>query len=371
MRILDRYISNSIIGIFISTIFIFAFLYILVDVFGNLEDFIEKKVRIETILKYYTSFLPIIIVNTSPIACLIATLFTYSSLNTHNEIIAIRACGMNFWQVARPALCLGIVVTALVLFINERFVPQSSLISEEIRESKIKITVGEKATGQKPLIKNLTFYGQGNRLFFIDVFDPNTNEISGATIIGQDENQNLREKITAFKGKWTGIAWKFYNCQITTFISTLPNVPGEIKIYPEKLMDIKETPMDFLRQRLDITAMNIRQLKSYIKRFSGSGDIKTINNFKVDLHQKIAFPFRNIIIVLMGLPFALMVGGKRKAMTFTSIGLALGIGFLYYVIDAVGLALGKGGALSPPLAAWLAPGSFLLVALTTIFSKFK
>ena len=107
-------------------------------------------------------------------------------------------------------------------------------------------------------------------------------------------------------------------------------------------MDIKETPKDFLRQRMDTTSMNLQQLHGYIKRFSGSGAIKTVNNLRVDLHQKITFPLRNFIIVLIGLPFALMSVGKRKAMTFTSIAIALVIGFLYYVSDAVGLALAKG-----------------------------
>ena len=135
-------------------------------------------------------------------------------------------------------------------------------------------------------------------------------------------------------------------------------------------MDIKETPNDFLRQRLDITAMNMQQLHEYIKRFKGSGAAKTINNLKVDFHQKITFPLRNIIIVLVGLPFALMSVGKRKAMTFTSIAIAMVIGFLYYVVDAVGLALAKGGGISPWEGAWLAPILFLIIALSVILKKF-
>ncbi len=116
--------------------------------------------------------------------------------------------------------------------------------------------------------------------------------------------------------------------------------------------------------------MNLRQLHGYIKRFSGSGAIKTINNLRVDLHQKITFPLRNFVIVLIGLPFALMSVGKRKAMTFTSIAIALVIGFLYYVSDAVGLALAKGGALLPWEGAWLTPILFTLMALFIIFRNF-
>ncbi|MBI3601950.1 MAG: LptF/LptG family permease [Candidatus Omnitrophica bacterium] len=369
MRILDRYILKSIITIFVGMVVTFAFLFILIDTFGNLQDFIEKKVSLQIITQYYVSFLPMIIVNTSTMACLMATLFTYSNLNHHNEIVAIRASGMNFWQVTKPAFIFTLIVSAGVLLINERFVPQSSLINQEIREAQIKVAVAEKSHGL-PIIKNFTLYGLKNRLFFIDTFDPNTNILNGISIISHDRNQNLTEKIVASKGIWTGIVWKFLNCQITTYGSALPNIPGEIKVYPEKLMDIKETPKDFLRQRLDVTAMNIRQLSEYIGRFSGSGAVKTINNLKVDLFEKIALPLRNIVIILAGLPFVLISSSKRKAATFASIGVALIIGFLYYVIDAVGLALGKGGALPPWACAFVAPSTFLVIGLAAIKLRF-
>jgi lipopolysaccharide export system permease protein len=134
-------------------------------------------------------------------------------------------------------------------------------------------------------------------------------------------------------------------------------------------MDIKETPHDFLRQRLNVTAMNIRQLNEYIQRFSGSGAIKTVNSLRVDFYQKIALPFKTLLIVLVGLPFALSSSGKRKASTFTAIGIALMIGFSYYILDAVGLALGKGGALPTWICAFIAPLTFLIIGITAINTK--
>ncbi len=97
-------------------------------------------------------------------ACLISVLFTYSSLNAHNEIIAIRASGMNFWQITRPALVFALFVSALVFLVNEKFVPQSSMVNQEIRDTQIKVVPSQKGKG-KPLIHNLTFYGLKNRLF--------------------------------------------------------------------------------------------------------------------------------------------------------------------------------------------------------------
>ncbi len=80
------------------------------------------------------------------------------------------------------------------------------------------------------------------------------------------------------------------------------------------------------------------------------------------MHQKIAYPFACIVIIFVGLPFALTTG-RRKGLTFASSGIALVIGFLFFVVNSVGLALGKGGALPPVVAAWFAPALFLVCGL--------
>ena len=368
MRIVDKYIIGLIVKIFLSTILIFAFLYILIDVAANLDEFIKQKVAWTVIFEYYKSFLPIILSQTCPIACLIACLLAFSHANSHNEIIVLRAGGLGFWQITKPALCFGLVVSVMIFWVNERFVPQATTSSENIRDEAIVLKAD--AQRKKEPIKNLTFYGLKNRLFFIDAYDPNNSSLSGITIIGHDENQRTKEKIVALTGKWTGLAWKFYKCQITEFA-----VPGDdktetVRYEDEKLMDIKETPKDFLRQRLNVSSMNIRQLRQYIKRFSKSGARTALNNLRVDLYQKIAYPFGNFIILLVGLPLALMTH-RRKALTFAALGIAIGVGFLFYISNAVGLALGKGGALPPIVSAWLAPALFLFFAFYLIKTKFR
>ena len=368
MKIIDRYIGKSVVGIFVTTILVFSFLYILIDVAANLTEIIDRKVPWQILAQYYATFLPIIMVRTSTIACLIAILFTFSHLNNNNEIIVLRASGMSFWQIARLAIYFGLVVSALVFWLNERFVPQAMVSSEDIRNEHIILEADSKRK-EKEKIRNLTFYGLKNRLYFIDSFDPNTYDMEGITIIGQDNNQNIREKIVALRGKWTGIAWRFFNCQISSFSADDLAAPESLKFYEDKLMDIQENPDDFLNQRLQVTAMNIRELYHYIGRFSDSGAARALNNLRVDLHEKIAFPFGNIVIILVGLPFALMTG-RRKALTFTSFGIAIAIGFLFYVCNAVGLAMGKGGLFPPIVAAWLAPAIFLSLAIYLIKTKF-
>jgi lipopolysaccharide export system permease protein len=369
MRILDNYIIRSVTRIFFSTILIFTFLYVLIDAATHLDDFIANKAPALTVLQYYLNFLPVIFVQTSPIASLLAALFTYSSLNNNNEIIALRASGMDFWKIARPAIIFGLIVTAFVFLVNEKFVPQAASLAQEIKKEKLEGNAKNRAKGEQPPVKYLFFYGTDNRLFFIDEFTPATKSLRGLTVIRQDNEQRMTEKLVALGGEWTGTSWKLSNCQLTNYNPMDQSLVGDAPFYKEKAFDLGERPEDFLKQRTAVTSMNIKELKHYIKRFKGSGAVSALNSLKVDLHQRIAYPFACIVILFVGLPFALTTG-KRKGLTFASVGIALLIGFLFYVVNAVGLALGKGGVLPPFAAAWMAPALFVATGVYIIRKLF-
>lgn len=367
MRIIERHILLSIFKTFSAIMLIFIFLYVLIDTASNLDDFIRHQVPLMILMRYYLSLLPIILSHTMPTACLIACLIVFSSANAHNEIIVLRAGGLNFWKITRPAIFFGILVSLMMFGINEYFVPVAFTSSESIKSDQVAFALDDKRKEEE--IKNLTFYGLDNRLFFIDSFFVHDSSLRGITIIGHDKNQEIKEKIVALKGEWTGIVWKFHRCQITTLQEPGNHFTEETRYYNEKLMDIRETPDDFLKQRLNVEAMNIKQLQAYIQRFQGSGAARALNNLKVDLHQKIAFPFGNLVVLLVGLPLALL-SGRRKALTFMSLGIAVGISFIFYVLNAIGLAFGKGGFLPPFVSAWVAPILFLSLAVYLIKKNF-
>lgn len=366
MRIIDRYLSKSIILNFCGTLLVFALLFVLIDSASNLDEYIDRNVSLDILVEYYLWFLPVVLQQTIAIAYLIGSLLAYANLNTHNEIIALRAGGLGFWKLARPALTFAFLIAALMFYLNESYIPKAEAKARAIKEENFILEVDRKKNNK--LIENLSFYGMNNRLYFIDSFDPTTSTLSGITIIGFDHDQQIKEKIVALKGVWTGIAWKFKQCNITPFKNSQEG-PTRIIVYDEKLMDIKETPRDFLKQRQNIHYMNLQQLAKYIDRFSNSGATRAVENLRVDLHSKIAYPLTPLIILLVGLPLV-MISGQRRAQTFAALGLAVLIGFLYYVANAVGLALGKGGLLPPHIAAWLAPACFSLAALYVIKTRF-
>ena len=347
MRLIDKYIIRSIIASFIGTIAVFFFLYIIIDLFTNFEQIIDYKVTLLTLKDYYLSLLPVIFIHTSPIACLLSTLFCLAKLNSGNEIIALRTAGLNIWQITKSTILFACLVSALIFWLNENVVPDAMETTHRIKTEKIEPYSAEN-TQEK--ITNLAFYGLDNRLFFISEFDPKTNTAEGMTILKHDSSQNLRNKVFALTATWKDNKWRCEKCQIYYY-----NLLGKeyVDYYEEKDLDFTETPHDFIRQYRKVSFMNIRQLKSYIQRLRFSGAHAVIRNLQVELQQKYAYPLSNVVIVLIGLPLALMTR-RRKALTFTSIGISIAIGFLYYVFTAVSIALGKAGVFHPVVAGWLA-----------------
>lgn len=349
MRILDRYILKSIIYIFFSCIFVFLFLYIVIDLLSNLDEVVRHQATLMLLVRYYLSYLPVMFTQVAPFACLLSTVYTFARLNHNNEIIALRSSGLGIFEITRNALIFGFLISLAVFWVNDRFVPPALAENQ-----KIKIQIEEGAIKNLPkkidTITNLSMYGLRNRLFFISKFSPLAKTMEGITILEQDENQNLTKKIIAVKGVYRDKLWRFFQC-ITYNFDHNGQVIDEPVYFEEEIMSIPETPEDLAALRQKPELMNIRQMQDYIWRLSKSGATTIIRNLKVDLYQRFTMPFTSIIIILLGIPFSLMM--RKRATGLSAIGVSIVVGFLYYVLDAVCLALGKSGLFMPSLSAAL------------------
>ena len=185
--------------------------------------------------------------------------------------------------------------------------------------------------------------------------------MEGITIFEHDENQNVTKKIIASKGAYKDGLWRFYQT-ITYNFDQNGQVIDEPLYMEEEIMSIPETPKDLASLRQKPDQMDIRQMQNYIWRLSKSGATGVIRNLKVDLYQRFFTPFTSIIIILLGIPFSLMM--RKRATGMSSIGVSIIVGFFYYVIDAVCVALGKSGIFTPLLAASL---SHTIVLSTSLY----
>jgi len=287
-------------------------------------------------------------VQIAPFACLLSTLYAFSKLNHDNEIIAMRAAGLSVIYITKTVIIFGALISLLVFWINDRFAPTALMTTQRIiariEEGKTKKT--EKKTES---LSNVSMYGAKNRLFFINKYYPSTKTMQGVIILEQDDHQNLTRKIVANKGIYEDGLWKFYQSVTFNFDENGQIIDDPLYL-EEEIMTIPETPQDFLAQRQRPEYMNVNQLDNYIWKLSKSGAKSVINGLKIDLYQKFATPFTSLIIILLGIPFSLIM--RKRATGLSSIGVSIMVGFLYYILDAICIAIGRGGMLPPFMAAF-------------------
>ena len=336
-------------------------LYVIIDAFGFLDEILKQKTDLLLLAKYYLNFLPLIFVQVSAFACLLGCLYTLGVLNRNNEIIAMRSAGQSIFQITRTVIIFSFLVSLLIFFVNDKIVPLSEAAKQDL---KIRMAEESKRPKAEKEITNLSVLGLQNRLFFINRFIPAENKMLGITILEEDENVSVHKKITASKGIYKDAKWHFFECIISFFDET-GRFSRQPEYFYEKVMDIEESPRDFLRQMQNPELMSVAQLRDYISKLSLSGAKSVINSLRVDLYQRFFMPLVSVVIVIVGIPFALIM--RRKATGLASLGIAIMVGFLYYVVNAVALAFGKAGVFPPLLAASLSHIIFLILGLWLIY----
>ena len=83
----------------------------------------------------------------------------------------------------------------------------------------------------------------------------------------------------------------------------------------------------------------------------------------VDFHNKIAFPFASVIVVLFGVPFA---STKRRGGLAIDFGVCVAVTFIYLGFIKTSDVFGYNGDLNPLLTAWLANILFFILAIINI-----
>ena len=360
MKILDRYLIKSFILPLIYCLFVFCLLYIIVDVFGHLDEVLRNKVPLAMLLQYYLSFIPIIFVQSMPVATLLAVVYMLSSLNKSNELTAAKACGISTARLILPIFFIGTILSLSIFLINENIVPKSVITAERIKTDYI-----EKSPAKRKNLKtinNLTVYGKENQMIYAKEFNPIDSKLVEIIILEHDKENRLRRKILASEAVWLGEEWRFYNCIIYRF-DTSGEMVGNPLIFKNKIIGFPETPKELLKYEVQTEYMSYKELKSYIKRLSSGGDTKTMAGLKTELYFKGALPFVCFIIMLLGIPFALTT---RRGGAMAGIGISVIVGLLYYGSIYFSLAMGKGGILPPMVAAHFSNVIFLIIALVLL-----
>lgn len=356
MKIVDRYMVRAFLSSFLWCLLMFVVMAIIIDIFSFIDDIVRYRIPGMSIAAFYVYYTPTILIQVTPMATLLSTIYVLSNLNKHSEITAMKACGMSLWRIITPVLVLGLVISIATFIVNDKIIPTSSKVAAYIRTNELEKE--KKKSQQTKIVKNVAIYGTGNRIVFARSYDVERRELQDIIIHEHDNRERLTSKITAQTGAWTGDGWKFSKV-IVYKIDNAGVFLAEPQFFEEKVIPLKEKPNDFANKEWRSDYVSYRELQRYIRNFAGAGT-RLIKGLYVDLYYKVAFPFISLIIIVIGAPFALIT---TRGGVLIGIGMSIGIGLLYYAFIAIALAFGKAGLLPPLAAAWIGNAVFAALGI--------
>lgn len=348
LPILARYVLREFLRVFVLCMLGFLLVYVLVDFFDRFGTYLKYQPSIGTVLRYFLFKLPLIVTQLVPVATLAGVLLGLGVLARHNELTAMRASGVSTLQIGLPLLILAGLVSIGVLAWNELVVPYCAerfrhIEAVEIRKRPLKAVLDE---------HGIWFHGKAG-IYSIEHFDARHGTIVGLTVYDFTPGFELKRLIEVPAARWQHDRWVLDGA-IERRFDAAGGIPTR-NLGPEDFT-LPDEPDDMHVMQKEPEELNFHHLRRQIREFSRKGIDAT--ELRVDLDLKLAVPFVSLVMALIGVPLA--TRNPRRRPLATSIGIALVVGFSYWVLLALTVSLGHGGAVPPVVAAWTANGIFTL-----------
>jgi len=346
MTILFRYILREYAKIFFMCLSGLMTIYMVIDFFEKIRRFLRYDSGVVPLLIYFSLKIPAISSQVAPFAVLVATLLTLGLLSRSNEITALRSCGVSLLWMTSPFLIFAGVVAMILLAFSSTIIPLASEKAEEVRLVQIE---------KKPTPLTVQAAQPWVRVGADELMHIRSIEVGGKTLrevrlFHFDRAFHLDQIVEADEAHYTVDGWILRNGVRRTFA---PDHATELTFFTEQKTEIPLIPDDFSTSLTgNSESMTFEKIQNYIGRFQPEG--VSFARLLTDYYGRLASPFVTIIMVLVGMALGLRRSGIRGGSMAVGIGQAFIVGFCYWTTHSIAIALGRGGALTPMLAGWMA-----------------
>ena len=295
---------------------------------------------------YVTLRVPLLIQRFLPFSALLGTLIAFTSLNQHSEVIAMKAAGLSAHQILAPLVLASLGIAVAAFAFNEGVAVNSARMVNAwddndyrpIQASSGILSNVWMKTGDD-LVHAKIVSGRGPSL-----------QLQGVTIYDRAGGA-LQRVISAERAVQSGRAWALQ--QVRTY-DTGMNV---VRRTAAETGLAGVTPDRFTLAKVNPDEQDIVDLKANIAELEAAG--RPAEEARAGMWHKISGPLSIVLMPLLAAVAAFGLARSGQVLLRAAAGMALG--FAYFVIDNLSLALGNVGAYPAWLAAWAPFVLFLLI----------
>ena len=360
MSIIDRYLLRQFIQTFVICFLSLWGLYVIFDLFTNLEEFLhaaEKTGNLWRLIGEFYGYQGIVFFDrTSGLLALISAMATLAWLERHNELTALMAAGISKLRIAAPVLAGSVLVTLLAVVNRETLMPphrqQLARKTTDILGDRPQVMAPTYDTSTKILFRGAATYNNQQRIENPDLLLPPGLDEYGPTLTAEN----------AFYRSANGQHPAGYLLQGVRQPASLDHRPSLSKdgvpivithrdapewLRPGECFVVSDLAFDQLAgglawRQYASTAELIRGLRS--KGLEFGADVR------VAIHSRLVQPLLDLTLLFLGLPLVLR---REMRNVFLALGtcLVLVAGFMAVVFTCQ--YLGSIYLVSPSLAAWM------------------
>jgi len=330
---------------------------------GNLVKIVDlvirKGVDILSVSKLFLFLMPYLLTYTLPIAALTAVILALGRQSSDNEIVAIKASGINLFTLILPLLIVGLILSLVLVIFNDRVIPYSHYAS---RKTLVEVGIKNPTAALEPGVFISSF-----QKYILFIYRIDENKLTNLRIYEPQGQGKPTRTIVARKGEFIAIPEKnMIKLKLIDGTSDEPDPENPNNFYKLNfktyfmslnLADVKDEGQ-LEKKPKDMT---IQELEGEIGRLKKEGIDPT--PLITEINKKISLAFSCFVFILLGCPLAIITRRREKSINFSIAFLIVGI---YYLLLMGSEALSLQGYLDPKIAMWLP--NIILGAIGTILT---
>jgi lipopolysaccharide export system permease protein len=340
MTLLDRYLFSQFTRNFFLVIGSLLSLYLLVDFFEKVDNFIEAGQSAGLTLQYLLLKIPLIVTQLMPVCLLLAAVITLGVLNHRHELLALKAGGLSLRRIVNPILAATLLFTALNLATNEWLLPETIGAANRIWYEEVK-----KTKAQGIVRHGQVFYKGLEGIYNFRRPDENALSFADFSYTSWDSSYALEQQITAARATWHDNRW------------ILESGRNKIRLpeggYRISLFDLQEFPLPDLPEDFFIPSYKDEEtsISSHLQEVrEAPADLSRAARIK--LHLQLSYIFLGLPLVLLGLPIMIIINQRWRRDLSVAIPISCIMAFTAWGWWSAAQALLKVYPLDPLVTSW-------------------
>ncbi len=367
-RLIERYIVKAITPYLLLGLLLLTMI-LLIQQSGRFAEFLlSTYVPLSLLTDVAGALLPNVLTFTVPMATLAGTIIGYSRMSSDSELIAIRAAGVSDLHILKPALLIGLCLTACTSLINLEMAPAAA---RSLRRAGIQAALYKLESPVEPRTFNLEIPGY---VVYVREGDKEQGVWERVFIYSLEKNGSVR-LITARSGRIDSASEQSELVLSDAVATTIPGTSlqegnREGQYITERLAQLRivlETGRKTLLESLQrdepkLDEMGLDMLSAQARTQTG----KEQREASTLLHRRISMSLTPLVFALLGGSLALRFGrGGRGWGGLLSL-LTL---IAYYMVSLLGEQMARKGTLRPSISVWLATAAALCLSLFLLLPK--